>query len=98
MYEVFYNVQNFPYRKGAWTFSFGDNTGTGFHADYAAGWDTKVLQQAIDQCVNTGTIETCPPLAKSINENVARACRITAPGTCGSYGHHHTAEDSSVKS
>jgi hypothetical protein len=42
-------VQNFPYRKDAWTFSFGDQTGYGFHADFISQWDTTVLQDAIDQ-------------------------------------------------
>lgn len=80
LYEVFYDVQNFDYRKGAWTFSFGDTEGLGFHADFAAGWDKGVLQQAINECVTSGTMEDCPPLAKSINKKVAQACRIKSQG------------------
>ncbi|KAJ3054597.1 hypothetical protein HK097_001325 [Rhizophlyctis rosea] len=45
----------------------GDETGFGFHGDFLAGWDEKVLQQAIDQCDFTEShpytgINSCPPL------------------------------------
>lgn len=47
-FEAVFDVQDFPYRANAWTFSFGDQTGLGFHGDFIAQWDEKVLQKAID--------------------------------------------------
>jgi len=76
--EAVFDVQNFPYRKNGWTFSFGDQTGFGFHADFISQWDTKVLQDAIDQCTDPatqGAIDKCPPLVKSVNKARANACQ-----------------------
>lgn len=50
-YEMFVSVDQFPYQPGAWVWSFGDDTGLGFHGDFVDGWvDKTVLQSALDTC------------------------------------------------
>lgn len=31
-------------------FAFGDEVGYGFHSDFVNGWNTDILQRAVDQC------------------------------------------------
>jgi hypothetical protein len=50
-YEMFVHVEQFPYNAGSWVWSFGDNMGLGFHADFQDGWtDKSILQGALDNC------------------------------------------------
>lgn len=81
-YEAVFNVQKFPYRSGAWVYSFGDNTGNGFHADFISGWDVDLLSQAIVQCnlPNGGTIDECAPLKAASDQAKANACKPSRPG------------------
>ena len=53
-----------------------DITGYSFHADFTDGWDTRVLQDAIDTCPDdtSGQVERCPALAKSLDREKAAAC------------------------
>ena len=55
---------------------YSDITGYSFHADFTDGWDTAVLQDAIDTCPDdtSGNIERCPALAKSIDRAKQQAC------------------------
>ena len=48
-------------------FGNGDTTGYGYHGDFINGWNTTVLQEAINLCANTadGLIGDCPPIAAS---------------------------------
>lgn len=46
-YEVKFRVQDYPYRNNSLTFSFGDQSGLGYHADFVSDWDTAVLADAI---------------------------------------------------
>ena len=59
-------------------FSFGDETGYGFHADFLNGWDVDVLQAAIDQCTGDlfQNIEGCPPFVQYIDRERAKSCTI----------------------
>ena len=52
-FEMFVNVNNFPYAPGRWVYSFGDNVGLGLHGDFQDGWtDKSILQTAIDECAD----------------------------------------------
>ncbi|KAL7008536.1 hypothetical protein EMMF5_001798 [Cystobasidiomycetes sp. EMM_F5] len=87
-YEAVFNVQKFPYRSGAWVYSFGDNTGNGFHADFISGWDVDLLSQAIVQCnlPNGGTIDECAPLKAASDQAKANACKPSRPVLNEDYG------------
>ncbi|KAI0694215.1 WSC-domain-containing protein [Cytidiella melzeri] len=77
-YEMFVSVDQFPYEAGSWVWSFGDNTGLGFHGDFQDGWtDNTVLQSALDTCGDIGgDLASCPPLAPLVNDDAATACHI----------------------
>ncbi|KAL7410277.1 WSC-domain-containing protein [Mrakia frigida] len=76
-YEFVYQTNLYPYREGAFVLATGDTTGYGNHADFADGWDTTVLQNAIDTCPDdtSGNIEICPALAASIDRSKQQACQ-----------------------
>jgi hypothetical protein len=68
--EVFYDVALVPDQTpdGLFTFSQGDPTGYGFHADFQNGWDQNVLANATANCLATddfGQISNCPILQES---------------------------------
>ena len=49
-----------PFRAQPFIWSFGDNTGFGLHGDFMNGWDSNVLQKAVDECTDmSGVIEKC---------------------------------------
>ncbi|KAI0088834.1 WSC-domain-containing protein [Irpex rosettiformis] len=77
-YEMFVSVDQFPYAPGAWVWSFGDDTGLGFHGDFVDGWQNKtVLQSALDTCGDvSGILENCPVFEPLINNDAASACKI----------------------
>ncbi|QRV96129.1 hypothetical protein RhiJN_24147 [Ceratobasidium sp. AG-Ba] len=69
-YEITWNVHDFASRwtqADGWPFVYatGDPTGYSWHGDFQNGWDTTVLQNAIDQCNNpndqtgSGITEAC---------------------------------------
>ncbi|KAF9003018.1 hypothetical protein BDQ17DRAFT_1481235 [Cyathus striatus] len=51
-------------------FSYGDRTGYGYHADFINGWDSGVLQGAVDGC-------TCNDSMGLFNMNQGLSCKIT---------------------
>jgi len=84
-YEVFYDAARFdkgwldangkPYRAMPFFYSTGDNTGFGHHGDFLNGWNTAVLQRAVDECTDmSGNVYYCKPFTFRSDED-ARACR-----------------------
>ncbi len=84
-YELYWNT---PLFKDRWTpnqasqpfvFSNGDATGFSMHGDFLAAWDTKVLQQIIDNC-NAGDsgMDKCPGLIGGLNPDDNK-CHIPNP-------------------
>jgi Domain of unknown function (DUF1996) len=62
-YEFWHYVKPFNDLNdgGHFVLSNGDSTGCSYHGDFVEGWDTEVLQNALDQCTNlSGVIEDCP--------------------------------------
>ncbi|KAI1477725.1 WSC-domain-containing protein [Daldinia eschscholtzii] len=83
-FEVIYGVNDINKEPGGqFVFSNGDPTGFGFHGDFMNGWDTEVLTDALEQCVNddsfNGQISKCPPLAKSQTPYYATNCPERKP-------------------
>lgn len=79
-YETIFSTDKFEDMwygdKQPFVWSMGDPTGYGLHGDFFNGWDTNVLQQAIDQCTsNSGRVEDCPVFTLT-PDNVATGCRI----------------------
>ncbi|SPO29124.1 uncharacterized protein UTRI_06073 [Ustilago trichophora] len=66
--------------NSTWVFSNGDAIGYSFHADFIAAWDEELLQDAIDQCGGNlfNNLESCPPLAKTLDRKASDACRSTS--------------------
>ncbi|KAI0823488.1 WSC-domain-containing protein [Trametes gibbosa] len=75
-YEMFVSVDQFEYHgKGTWVLANGDTTGDGHHGDFQDGWDTDLLQEALDTCTNmNGNIDDCPPLKAVVDQAAADAC------------------------
>jgi len=59
-------------------FANGDSVGYAFHGDFMNGWDTNVLQAAINNCTGQlgGDVEHCPPFVPSLNRTVASNCQV----------------------
>lgn len=76
-YEFIWNVGSQP-NNGSWMFANGDSIGYSFHADFQNGWDTNVLQAAINQCTGQlfGDLESCPPFVPSLDRSKAASCRV----------------------
>ncbi|ORY12630.1 hypothetical protein BCR34DRAFT_587097 [Clohesyomyces aquaticus] len=79
-YEVYYDTKGF---KNMWygnqqpfVFANGDATGYGYHGDFVNGWDEKVLQTALDNCVD-GT-PNCPAqtFGQFRSQAEAQACKL----------------------
>ncbi|PWN49559.1 hypothetical protein IE53DRAFT_388208 [Violaceomyces palustris] len=58
----------------------GDMVGYTLHADFLSGWDTNVLQAAVDQCTSDlyNNLEACPPFKPYIDRSGASSC-TTSP-------------------
>lgn len=80
-YEMIIPVSGYNYwGQGAYALATGDPTGLAFHADFLMGWDSSVLQDAVDNCHNmNGDINACQVLAPYINQDVAHACTLDVP-------------------
>lgn len=60
MYETIWNTYAFKDVDGYFALANGDPTGYGYHGDFMAGWESGVLQQAIDTCTNPdGNFDEC---------------------------------------
>lgn len=75
-YEMGVNVGEFDFHgPGTWVLANGDTTGYGLHADFQNGWDTDLLQSAIDQCSGaSGNVHDCAPLEAVFDQAAADAC------------------------
>lgn len=61
MFETIWDTGAFAGMAGEFVWSNGDATGFGYHGDFITGWDSSVLQAAVDTCTNmSGRIEDCP--------------------------------------
>jgi hypothetical protein len=82
--EVFYDVALVPDQTpdGLFTFSQGDPTGYGFHADFQNGWDQNVLANATANCLATddfGQTSNCPILQESQSSAFSFNCPERPP-------------------
>ncbi|RAL09206.1 DUF1996 domain-containing protein [Aspergillus homomorphus CBS 101889] len=60
-YESIWDTYAFKNKKGTFVISNGDPTGYGYHGDFMYGWDSEVLQQAVNTCTNmSGEVSDCP--------------------------------------
>ncbi|WWC68978.1 uncharacterized protein I206_102914 [Kwoniella pini CBS 10737] len=78
-----YTWQTYAYKngvplKGNLIWANGDTTGYALHSDFVNGWDTSVLEAALnDPACLTGemTMTACPTLAMSMNLGTAQNCQ-----------------------
>jgi hypothetical protein len=82
--EVLYDVALVPEQTpdGLFTFSQGDPTGYGFHADFQNGWDQQALANATVNCLATddfGQISNCPVLQESTSTAYGFNCPERPP-------------------
>ena len=77
-YEQIMPVSQYPYwGQGAYALSTGDDLGLTYHADFLMGWNSSVLQDAVDNCHNmNGDIYACQVLLPYINTDAASACTL----------------------
>jgi len=77
-YETIWNTNKFKGMPGQFTFSNGDPTAYGYHADFINGWNIDTLQQAVETCTNlSGRVEDCPVFAGSLQTQAEQAmCKI----------------------
>jgi hypothetical protein len=77
-YETIWETDVFRDYPGEFVISNGDIQGFGYHADFINGWETGVLEAAIEQCTNeSGMIEDCPVFQGHIQtEDVQRQCQL----------------------
>ncbi|KAF2125280.1 hypothetical protein P153DRAFT_299688 [Dothidotthia symphoricarpi CBS 119687] len=66
-YETIWNTYAFKGIDGQFTWSNGDPTGYGYHADFMNGWNINTLQSAVDDCTNaSGRVEDCSHFTPSL--------------------------------
>jgi Domain of unknown function (DUF1996)/WSC domain len=83
-YEVYYFVNQIKKQAGGqFVFANGDTTGFGFHGDFLNGWNTTVLQAAVDECApgpnSSGLISDCAPLAAVDSSTYSQDCPERPP-------------------
>ncbi|RPB22743.1 WSC-domain-containing protein [Terfezia boudieri ATCC MYA-4762] len=62
--------------KSPFLLSTGDPTGYGFHGDFVNGWDTGILQKAVDGCnADSGLVEACPYFT-FFDKDIQKDCHI----------------------
>ncbi|KAJ9638649.1 hypothetical protein H2204_004125 [Knufia peltigerae] len=82
-YETIYQTNLFTSVDGQFVFSNGDPTGLGYHGDFICGWDSGLLQEAIDDSActssnSTGLQEDCPLFNIQSQAN-ATQCKLEMP-------------------
>lgn len=101
LYETIWDTYAFKGKPGRFLFSNGDETGNSYHGDFMMGWDTALLQKAIDTCTNeSGNIEDCSIFTIQSDEDCAKCTLETPPelkgedcagprnGLCGERRHY----------
>ncbi|PVG04652.1 hypothetical protein CPB86DRAFT_831140 [Serendipita vermifera] len=70
------DMKGIDWYPGCITMSNGDTKGYSSHADFIMGWDTGLLQQAIDQCTDSqADLSTCGVLMQSNDGDLAGQCQ-----------------------
>ncbi|KAF7594043.1 hypothetical protein BBP40_010321 [Aspergillus hancockii] len=60
-FETIWDTYAFKDKQGKFVIANGDPTGYGYHADFIHGWESGVLEKAVEQCTSlTGLVEDCP--------------------------------------
>ncbi|PYH78299.1 hypothetical protein BO82DRAFT_435088 [Aspergillus uvarum CBS 121591] len=78
-YESIWDTYAFKSQKGNFVLANGDPTGYGYHGDFMYGWDSQVLQQAVDTCTNmSGEVADCP-IFKLQSDEKQDECRFSVP-------------------
>ncbi|OJJ95429.1 hypothetical protein ASPACDRAFT_36013 [Aspergillus aculeatus ATCC 16872] len=78
-YESIWDTYAFKSKKGNFVLANGDPTGYGYHGDFMYGWDSQVLQQAVDTCTNmSGEVTECPVFTLQSDEKQDE-CRFSVP-------------------
>ncbi|KAL4790284.1 hypothetical protein BDV19DRAFT_341160 [Aspergillus venezuelensis] len=59
-FETIWNTYAYKDRDGYFALSTGDPTGFGYHGDFMHGWESGVLEEAVEKCTNpSGEVEDC---------------------------------------
>lgn len=86
-YEFIYSTKNLHKSKSGksgFVLANGDAVGHSFHADFVAGWDTNVLQKAIEQCTGSlfGDLKGCAPFVKSFMQEAEPTAKAPKQSYC----------------
>ncbi|THC89558.1 hypothetical protein EYZ11_010992 [Aspergillus tanneri] len=78
-YETIWNTNAFKDKKGSFVISNGDPTGYGYHADFIHGWESGILEQAVERCTNpSGQVTDCDVFNVQ-SESEQRKCTFDLP-------------------
>ncbi|OJZ82274.1 hypothetical protein ASPFODRAFT_64309 [Aspergillus luchuensis CBS 106.47] len=78
-YETIWDTYAFKDKQGTFVLANGDPTGYGYHGDFIYGWESGVLQQAVDECTNlSGRVEDCDLFHLQTDAEQAQ-CNFTMP-------------------
>ncbi|PYH45764.1 uncharacterized protein BP01DRAFT_356400 [Aspergillus saccharolyticus JOP 1030-1] len=78
-YENIWDTYAFKSKKGDFVLANGDPTGYGYHGDFMYGWESNVLQQAVNTCTNmSGEVSDCPIFNLQSDEKQGE-CRFSVP-------------------
>lgn len=78
-YESIWDTYAFKDKEGYFVIANGDPTGFGYHGDFMQGWESGVLQQAVEQCTNpSGQVEDCA-VFNIQSEDEQQQCTVDMP-------------------
>jgi len=82
--EIEWNINDFADKwyntSHPFVLSTGDPTGYGIHGGFLNGWDVKLLQQALNTCNTSSSVDDCPPLKNYTQSNSAQiSCSLGSP-------------------